>query len=73
MGGVNYTTNVVCHPLYQVYFTTAKKDRLSILQGLVNGRELEFMINPFTNSMLETLHIPDKWKKSLELLPQECN
>ncbi|MGD1808674.1 hypothetical protein ACP6PL_25000 [Dapis sp. BLCC M126] len=31
VGGVNYTTNVVCNPLYMVYFTTAKKDRLSIL------------------------------------------
>ncbi|NEQ78564.1 MAG: transposase [Okeania sp. SIO2C9] len=71
VGGVNYTTNVVCNPLYTVYFTTANKDRLSVLQGLLNGKELEFILNPFTNSMLETLRIPDKWKKSLELLPQE--
>ncbi|WP_287243133.1 MULTISPECIES: transposase [unclassified Okeania] len=71
VGGVNYTTNVVCNPLDTVYFTTAKKDRLSVLQGLLDRRELEFIINQETFSLLETLHIPDKWKKSLELLPQE--
>ncbi len=71
VGGVNYTTNVVCNPLYTVYFTTANKDRLSVLQGLLNGKELEFILNPFTKSLLETLRIPDKWKKFLELLPQE--
>ncbi|NES65922.1 MAG: transposase, partial [Okeania sp. SIO2D1] len=62
VGGVNYTANVVCNPLYTVYFTTANKDRLSVLQGLLDGRELEFILNPLTNSLLETLHIPDKWK-----------
>ncbi|WP_293064563.1 transposase [Okeania sp. SIO2B3] len=71
VGGVNYTANVVCNPLYTVYFTTANKDRLSVLQGLLDGRELEFILNPLTNSLLETLHIPDKWKRSLKLLPQE--
>ncbi|NES77691.1 MAG: hypothetical protein F6K08_07175 [Okeania sp. SIO1H6] len=48
VGGVNYTTNVVCNPLYTVYFTTANKDRLSVLQGLLDGRELEFRLNPLT-------------------------
>ena len=71
VGGVNYTTNVVCNPLYTVYCTTANKDRLSVLQGLLDGRELEFLLNPLTFSLLETLQLPDKWKKSLELLPQE--
>ncbi|WP_293062537.1 hypothetical protein [Okeania sp. SIO2B3] len=64
VGGVNYTTNVVCNPLYTVYFTTANKDRLSVLQGLLNGQELEFIINPLTFLLLETLHIPDKWVDS---------
>ncbi|MEM1173052.1 MAG: transposase [Cyanobacteria bacterium P01_H01_bin.35] len=71
VGGLNYTTNIVCNPLYTIYFTTPNKDRLSVLQGLLNGRELEFLLNQETFSLLETLHIPDKWKKSLELLPQE--
>jgi regulator of replication initiation timing len=48
VGGVNYTTNVVCNPLYTVYFTTPKKDRLSVVKGLQNGQELEFILNPLT-------------------------
>ncbi len=33
VGGLNHTTNVVCNPLYTVYFTTPKKDRLSVIKG----------------------------------------
>ena len=62
----------MCNPLYTVYCTTANKDRLSVLQGLLDGRELEFLLNPLTFSLLETLQLPDKWKKYLELLPQEA-
>ena len=71
VGGVNYTTNVICNPLYTVYFTTPNKDRLSVLKGLQNGRELEFILNPLTFSLLENFQIPQKWKNSLKLLPQE--
>ena len=71
VGGVNYTTNVVCNPLYTSYFTTPNKDRLSVLKGLQNGQELEFILNPFTFSLRETFQLPTKWKSSLKLLPQE--
>jgi regulator of replication initiation timing len=71
VGGVNYTTNVVCNPLYTVYFTTPNKDRLSVLKGLQNGRELEFILNQLTFSLLEAFQLPSKWKNSLKLLPQE--
>lgn len=69
VGGVNYTTNVVCNPLDTVYFTTANKDRLSVLQGLLDERELKFLLSPLTFSLLETWQLPEK--KSLELFPQE--
>jgi hypothetical protein len=36
VGGVNHTTNVICNPLYTVYLTTPKKDRLTVLKGLQN-------------------------------------
>jgi regulator of replication initiation timing len=71
VGGVNYTTNVVCNPLYTVYFTTPNKDRLSVLKGLQNGRELEFILNPLTFSLLENFQLPQKWKNSLKLLPTQ--
>ena len=71
MGGVNYTTNVICNPLYTVYFTTANKDRLTVLKGLQPGRELKFMLNPLTFSLIQDFKIPTKWQKVLKLLPQE--
>lgn len=46
--GVNHTTNVICNPLYTVYSTTQKKDRLSVLGVLQNSQELKFILNPLT-------------------------
>ena len=71
VGGVNYTTNVICNPLYTVYLTTRKKDRLSVLRVLQNTTELEFILNPLTYNLLESLNLPNKWSKQLKLLPQE--
>jgi hypothetical protein len=71
VGGVNYTTNVICNPLYIVYFTTANKDRLTVLKGLQPRRELKFMLNPLTFSLIQDFKIPTKWQNALQLLPQE--
>ena len=62
---------MISHPPRDSMVCTANKDRLSVLQGLLDERELEFLLNPLNFSLLESLHIPDKWKKPLELLPQE--
>ena len=70
VGGVNYTTNVVCNPLYTIYLTTAKKDRLSVVKVLQNGRELELILNQLTYNLLENFQLPTKWKTALKLLPQ---
>ncbi|MEH2372047.1 hypothetical protein [Nostoc sp.] len=70
VGGVNYTTNVVCNPLYTIYSTTANKDRLSVVKVLQNGRELELILNQVTYNLLETFQLPAKWKNALKLLPQ---
>ena len=71
VGGVNYTTNVVCNPLYTIYLTTTSKDRLSVVRVLQNERELELILNQLTYDLLETFQIPTKWKTALKLLPQE--
>lgn len=69
--GVNYTTNVVCNPLYTVYSTTLKKDRLSVLGVLQNKQGLEFILNRLTYELLDTLNVPIKWSNQLKSLPQE--
>ena len=68
--GINHTTNVICNPLYTVYWTTLKKDRLSVLGVLQNKQELQFIITPLTYELLDNLNFPRKWKKQLKLLPQ---
>ncbi len=68
--GVNHTTNVICNPLYTVYSTTLKKDRLSVLGVLQNKQKLEFILNPLTYDLLDSLHVPTKWSNKIKLLPQ---
>jgi hypothetical protein len=71
VGGVNHTTNVICNPLYTVYLTTPKKDRLTVLKGLQNTKELEFILNQLTTELLTNFPLPNKYKNALKLLPQE--
>ncbi len=71
VGGVNYTTNIICNPLYTVYRTTRNKDRLSVLRILQNAPELELILNEFTYKLLGQLKLPIKWQNRLQLLPQE--
>ena len=50
---------------------SANKDRLTVLKGLQPGRELKFILNPLTFSLIEDFKIPTKWQNTLKLLPQE--
>jgi regulator of replication initiation timing len=68
--GVNHTTNVICNPLYTVYSTTLKKDRLSVLSVLQNNQKLQFILNELTYELLDSLNLPTKWSNRLKLLPQ---
>jgi len=71
VAGVNYTTNILCNPLYTAYFTTEKKDRLTVLKALQNEEELQFLLNPLTYDLLETFQLSSKIQESLVSLPQE--
>ncbi len=71
VAGVNYTTNIICNPLYTVYRTTRNKDRLSVLRILQNTQELKLILNEFAYELLVQLKLPSKWQNQLQLLPQE--
>lgn len=43
--GQNYHTHILCNPWYTAYFTTEKKDRLTIIELLQNGSELKYCLN----------------------------
>jgi len=58
VAGVNYTTNIVCNPIYTVYFTTEKKDRLTVLG--ITKRARTPVSSHLTYDLLETFQIPKK-------------
>ena len=45
VNGENQHCQIVCNPLYGAYFTTARKDRLTIIDVLRNGRPRVFRLN----------------------------
>ena len=69
VAGVDQTINILGNPFYTLYVTTAKKDRLSVLQALSNGRELEFLLNRVTYELLSQFEVPQKWQNALRQLP----
>ena len=71
VGGVNHTTNVICNPLFTIYQTTRRKDRLTVLKVLQNTSELEYILNEMTYELLDTFKVPIKWINQLKLLPQK--
>lgn len=60
VNGQNYYTQIVCNPLTTVFFTTKRKDRLTILDVLRNFESRHFLFNEKTFSLLEQLKIPQK-------------
>lgn len=60
VNGQNYYTQIVCNPLATVFFTTKRKNRLTILDVLRNFESRHFLFNEETFSLLEQLKIPQK-------------
>jgi len=44
VNGVNEHTQTICNPLYTAYVTTERKNRLAVLEALINGNELTFRL-----------------------------
>jgi len=68
--GQNQYCNIVCNPLYTVYTTTPKKDRLSVLDVLRNGRERRFRLNEESLGYLESTPLS---KATRNWLAAECS
>ncbi|RZB31081.1 MAG: hypothetical protein AEth_00782 [Candidatus Argoarchaeum ethanivorans] len=66
--GKNYKTHILNNPFYTAYFTTEKKDRLTILKILLGGKELKYSINEGTFGLLERLRVSKKYIEKLKEL-----
>ena len=66
VNGQNYYTQIICNPLATVFFTTKRKDRLTILDVLRNFESRGFLFNEETFSLLEQLKVPKRIISSLD-------
>ncbi len=60
VNGENHYTQVLCNPLYTAYFTTERKDRLSVLDVLRNFAPRRFLFNSETLELLEQFRVSRK-------------
>jgi len=71
VNGVNEHCHTVCNPLYTAYVTTDKKDRLAVLEALLNGRALTFRLNAEAYTWLAPVGLPASALAALQQLPQD--
>jgi hypothetical protein len=70
VNGVNEHIQIVCNPLYTAYVTTAKKNRLAVLEALLNGHELAFRLNVTAYTWLDQVGVPASVVAELQQFPQ---
>lgn len=66
VNGENHYTHVLCNPYYSAFFTTKRKDRLTVLDIFRNFAPREFIYNDYTNELLEIFKLPQKHKKHID-------
>ena len=70
VNGVNQHCHVICTPLYTAYFTTEKKDRLSVIDVLTNLRPRTYLLLERTYKWLRQTSISASALERLQRLPQ---
>lgn len=72
VNGDNHYCQVVCNPLFTAYFTTKKKDRLSVLELLTDYAPSRYLYNHSAKSLLDTLRLSNKARTAIEeALPED--
>jgi hypothetical protein len=69
VNGQNGYCHIVCNPLYTAYFTTAAKDRLTILDVLTNHRPRRFLVNAEALGFMEACGLSAVRRQQVEHLP----
>jgi hypothetical protein len=67
--GVNWHCQVICNPLYTAYFTTERKDRLTVIDVLRNGRERVFRLNDEAVALSRQFGVSQRMIEQLRHLP----
>ena len=69
VNGQNGYCHIVCNPLYTAYFTTATKDRLTIIDVLTNHRPRRFWLNAEALGFMEACGLSAVRRQQVEQLP----
>ena len=60
MDGANWHCHVICNPLYTAYFTTERKDRLTVIDVLRNQRERVFRFNDEAMALMRQFGVSER-------------
>jgi hypothetical protein len=71
VNGQNQHCHIVCNPLYSAYFTTEKKNRLTVIDVLRNSSERRFLLNDEAFELLGSLRVSARVIGQLNGLPHE--
>src|SRR5882672_3905081 len=69
VNGQNGYCHIVCNPLYTAYFTTATKDRLTVLDVLTNYRPRRFLVNAEALGYVEMYGLSAVRRRQLAQVP----
>jgi hypothetical protein len=69
VNGENHHCQILCNPLYGAYFTTARKDRLTVIDVLRNGRPRVFRINEEALDLLVRFGVSQRVTEQVRQLP----
>jgi len=71
VNGQNSHTHILCNQNYTAYTTTEKKNRLTVIEVLSNGRPLQYCLNQQAFTLLEQLPIREEHYRTLKVLASE--
>ena len=69
VNGQNGYCHIVCNPLYTAYFTSAAKDRLTIIDVLTNHRPRRFLVNAEALRFMEACGLSAVRRQQVDHLP----
>ena len=73
VNGQNCHTHILSNPYYTAFTTTPKKNRLSVIEVLLNGSPLQYCLNQQTLAILEQLKTGGKYRSLLNALVSEAS
>ena len=66
VNGTNQYCQIVCSPLFTAYFTTPKKDRLTVLSVLTDFMPPQYLYNEQAKLLLDTFKLSDKARVAID-------